>query len=455
METTEQVETVFFPPRGGPRVLSKKTDVIPDNAYFVSKTAKGGNRYKLDIDGDRETVIRNCIADFPNRSDLMEFLDDIRGRDLVCYGAPEFCHAHAYIFAANPELQQPKYWRADVYEIIKPLGQLDDLDSNIEQESASQDHQPLTVTPGMLDELAAYGVQSFSDEIDDRLLPTEEQCVEGVAKAMEALISCVAETRLERYADEMLWAFVNIFHNRQKRIDREIDEHERKRLQLERQQLEGRRLESSDDGSEVISLELEYETQLALTLEETQNVFIVLRDLAAQVYRKETGSPWRPASGSRLSANGMTSSVIDSMEAREARRKARAERLNPTGPVIYVGGSTEFQNWEQVWTVLDERLKRNPSLFMRLGDTGKGAELFAMRWAEARGVDYELIRPNWKKYNKAAPFMRNTDALKRALVGVVAFQNRDDGGSVVIRDLIKKAKLGRKPLIECLEETPE
>lgn len=442
METTEQVDTVFFPPEKGPRVLSKKTDVIPQDAFFVERKAKGGNKYTLDIEGDRETVLRNCIADFPNRDDLKHFLAEIEGRDLVCISSAEFTHAHAYIFAANEELQKPKYWRADVYELIKPLAHLEDLNRDEEANADQDSNDPLTVTPAMLDELAAYGVEAFSDEMDDRLLPSAEQCTEGVKMTMEGLFSCVRGTRLERYAVDMLWRCTNIFHTLQKKMDREIDQNETKRDQLDR----------ANDGSEISSLEIEYHTQLALTLEETQNVFIVLRDLAAQIYKQETGSPWIPARGSRLSANKLTASVIDSREAAAARRKAKNERLNPKGPVIYVGGSTEFRNHKQVWDTLDERLRRNPSLFMKVGDSGKGAELFAIRWAEANGVDYEPVSPNWTKYKKAAPYMRNKDVAKRReVIGVVAFQNRDNGGSVVINDLMKQAKL-RGILLPVMEE---
>ena len=159
METTQQAAPVYMPPTGAPRVLNKKTDEIPQDAFYVGRGTKYGNKFKINKDGDRETVIRKCIEALPDRKDLRAFLDELRGRDLVCFCSPEFCHAHVYVFAANPELQNPAYWRNDIYEILKPLAYLDALANELPSDDTSDD--------GACDELTATGAMLLGTLLDE------------------------------------------------------------------------------------------------------------------------------------------------------------------------------------------------------------------------------------------------------------------------------------------------
>ena len=84
-----------------PRVLNKKTDEIPPDAVYVGRPSKWGNPYKIGKDGTREEVIakyRRMITDPIN--DVYD-LEELRGRDLVCWCAPLPCHADVLLELAN------------------------------------------------------------------------------------------------------------------------------------------------------------------------------------------------------------------------------------------------------------------------------------------------------------------------------------------------------------------
>ena len=84
-----------------PRVLNKKTDDIPEDAVYVGRPTRWGNPFVIGKDGTREKVIkkyRNHLAHNPN---LLFHLDELRGKDLVCWCAPEPCHADFLLELAN------------------------------------------------------------------------------------------------------------------------------------------------------------------------------------------------------------------------------------------------------------------------------------------------------------------------------------------------------------------
>lgn len=81
-----------------PRVLNKRTDAIPKGAVYVGRPTKWGNPYVIGKDGGRERVIaRYRMWLEVTRLDPSE----LRGKDLVCWCAPESCHADVLLELAN------------------------------------------------------------------------------------------------------------------------------------------------------------------------------------------------------------------------------------------------------------------------------------------------------------------------------------------------------------------
>jgi hypothetical protein len=84
------------------KVLNKRTDIIPNDAVYVGRPSKWGNPFKIGRDGTREEV----VARYADWLDGMIFsgmlnLDELQGRDLVCWCAPEICHADVLLELAN------------------------------------------------------------------------------------------------------------------------------------------------------------------------------------------------------------------------------------------------------------------------------------------------------------------------------------------------------------------
>jgi hypothetical protein len=89
-----------------PRVLNKhNTGSKPsDNCVLVDRTTKWGNPYRIGEDGTREEVIAayegwitRLIEELPDLYDI----ETLRGKDLVCWCAPEPCHADVLLRLAN------------------------------------------------------------------------------------------------------------------------------------------------------------------------------------------------------------------------------------------------------------------------------------------------------------------------------------------------------------------
>ena len=129
------------------------------------------------------------------------------------------------------------------------------------------------------------------------------------------LFALFADTALEADAEDLAWGFVNLFHRAASH----------KTTQVDRASDEIRALLASADGSEVHSSNLEEQTLRAQSAEASMQVFEQMREVAAGLYRDETGSSWKPVSGSRARhSKNMTSALID---ARDFLR-VRKERLS-------------------------------------------------------------------------------------------------------------------------------
>ena len=77
------------------RVLNKRTDIIPPDAVYVGRPSKWGNPFKVGRDGTRVEVIskyRSRIINILQSTDS-HYIDELKGKDLVCWCAPLPCHA--------------------------------------------------------------------------------------------------------------------------------------------------------------------------------------------------------------------------------------------------------------------------------------------------------------------------------------------------------------------------
>ncbi len=68
---------------------------------YVGRPSKWGNPFVLGRDGSRSEVIAQYRVWVIEQPDLMASLDELRGRNLVCWCAPQACHADVLIELAN------------------------------------------------------------------------------------------------------------------------------------------------------------------------------------------------------------------------------------------------------------------------------------------------------------------------------------------------------------------
>src|SRR5712672_2836431 len=174
----------------------------------------------------------------------------------------------------------------------------------------------------LLTELQLYGHRPFQDEPDPRPLPEARVISGAVADIFDALIATLDDTRLEPDLEALLWSTVNLFHRAADRVQRALDDNEGGQKRSQKEQ----------DGSEIRSVELERLLAEGLTLIERRNSMELFRDLAADQFERQTGSSWRPRSGSMVNHRTLTAAMIDSRDFLAAKRRAETEVLLPLAP---------------------------------------------------------------------------------------------------------------------------
>ena len=285
--------------------------------------------------------------------------------------------------------------------------------------------QASSPTARVIHELQVYGHRPHQDEPDPRPLPGETQVRGALSDIFDALVATLSDTRLEPDLEDLLWSAVNLFHRAADRIERELD----------RNGDDQRKSQKEQDGSEVLSVELERLIAQGTTMVERRDTMEVFRDHAAELFEMQTGSVWHPRAGSKVNHRALTATMIDSRDFLAAKRRADIEPLMPAGVKVAFAGGLDCNDYQAIWDVLDKVRAKHPDMVLLHGASPKGAELIASRWADARKVAQVAFRPDWTKHAKAAPFKRNDQLLQTMPIGVVVFP-----GSGITDNLADKAK---------------
>ncbi len=83
------------------KVLNKHRCGVPAGAVYVGRGSPWGNPFRIGVDGDRATAIRKYERWLRGQHALLRALGELRGKDLVCFCAPEACHADLLMRLAN------------------------------------------------------------------------------------------------------------------------------------------------------------------------------------------------------------------------------------------------------------------------------------------------------------------------------------------------------------------
>jgi hypothetical protein len=95
------------------RVLNKHHAGIPAGALYIGRGSKWGNPFRIGRDGDRAAVVAKYERWLADQHHLLRALDELRGRDLVCFCAPWACHGDLLMRLANATREvRVAWWRA-------------------------------------------------------------------------------------------------------------------------------------------------------------------------------------------------------------------------------------------------------------------------------------------------------------------------------------------------------
>ena len=95
------------------RVLNKHHAGLPAGAIYIGRGSKWGNPFRIGSDGDRAAVIAKYERWLADQHQLLRALDELLGRDLVCFCAPRACHGDLLLRLANATREvRVAWWRA-------------------------------------------------------------------------------------------------------------------------------------------------------------------------------------------------------------------------------------------------------------------------------------------------------------------------------------------------------
>lgn len=83
-------------------VFNRRDGNAPIGAVYVGRPTLWGNPFVIGPDGSRAAVIKKYEIWLTARPDLIaRARKELKGKDLVCWCAPEACHAHVLERVAN------------------------------------------------------------------------------------------------------------------------------------------------------------------------------------------------------------------------------------------------------------------------------------------------------------------------------------------------------------------
>jgi len=275
-------------------------------------------------------------------------------------------------------------------------------------------------------EMAKLSIVDAPEALD---MPDPEQVRAAVEMMMATMFDVLRDTRMEPFAADLAWGFANSFHVVAKRIEGREDDAAKKLGELAR----------AFDPSEIYAVELEETQTLCQTLQGCRDAMECMRDHAAEVYRVETGKPFSPVKGSRVSS-GLTASMIDARDFLAARGRARREQLAPEGPVVTFSGGQQWEDVDLLYRGLDAIKARIPEMILATTAQSKGCDAIAHAWAASRGVKVIQFRLDRSLGNRAA-FVRNDRLLALKPVEAVVCE-----GTGIQANLAQKLRAAGVPL---------
>lgn len=295
--------------------------------------------------------------------------------------------------------------------------------------AARRDDAQETAYEGSFIEHSEMAKLSVIDAPEALEMPDPQQVRAAVEMMMATLFDVLRDTRMEQFAPDLAWGFANSFHVVAKRVEGREDDAAKKLGELAR----------NFEPSEIYATELEDAQLHCQTLQGCREALECMRDHAAEVYRVETGRPFSPVRGSKVS-NALGASAIEARDYLAARARERREQYAPTGPVVAFSGGQVWHDQNILWNRLDQIKARIPEMVLATTAQSKGCDAIAAAWAAARGVKLVLFKLDRSQGNRAA-FVRND-----RMVGLKPVEAVVCEGSGIQSNLAQKLRQAGVPL---------
>ncbi|MDD2878367.1 MAG: DUF4326 domain-containing protein [Acidiphilium sp.] len=94
------------------RVLNKKTYArqLPADAVYIGRGSKWGNPFILGRNDSRDEIAAKHEHWLSRQNHLLRSIDELKGRDLVCFCAPLTCHGDLLLKLANASRDERIAW---------------------------------------------------------------------------------------------------------------------------------------------------------------------------------------------------------------------------------------------------------------------------------------------------------------------------------------------------------
>lgn len=256
-------------------------------------------------------------------------------------------------------------------------------------------------------EQTEFAKLSVADEPTSAEMPDPDQAQAAVELVLATVFDLFRDTRMEDFSAEVAWGIANSFHVVAKRLD-DREDSVTQRLQEKLREY---------DPSEVYATDVEDLTMQARSLGECRDAMACMRDHAARIYLVETGRPFSPVRGSRVSSK-TNASMIEAHDYIAGKAAQRREQFAPSGPVVLFSGGQQFAEIDLVNDYLDAIHERIPHMVLATTAQNKGGDVIAATWASRHEVPVILCRPN-SSHGPSAPFRRNERMMKLGPVEAV------------------------------------
>lgn len=92
-----------------PKVYNKHHRDAPKDAVYGGRPSWLGNPFIVNVDGSHDECVDMFEAWLPSQPELLKrILEELPGRDLVCFCKPKRCHLDIVLSLANPPLEPRK-----------------------------------------------------------------------------------------------------------------------------------------------------------------------------------------------------------------------------------------------------------------------------------------------------------------------------------------------------------